>query len=289
VAAILLAAAAPAYAHLPMQTNSTRPPVINVVDTGTKIDANQLSFFVTNVGSFAYDLPNQVSGLEFPKGTGNTCVYAAGLWLGAKVAGQTRVTVAEYSQEFTPGPMIGGTFAPDSPRYHVYKVSREDTTGWADWVANAQPDGAPVDTVGGEVVPHIIGDQTLWCVFNDANPSRHTNRDGSSPPLGVEVQLTAFAFNRQGALGNTAFLSYKIINKGSNTLDSSFVSVWSATRRMRARSQFHRRRAICRRISRHRRSLFGIAPASPRRIRGLDRTGAGPVSRRCRSPTRCFP
>ena len=25
-------------------------------------------------------------------------------------------------------------------------------------------------------------------------------------------------FNRQGALGNTAFLSYKIINKGANTL-----------------------------------------------------------------------
>src|SRR5206468_1080329 len=156
-------------------TQSTRPPVVQVIDTATKIDANQLSMFVTNNGSFAYDLGGQVSGLEFPKGTGKTCVYAAGLWLGAKVAGQTRVTVAEYSQEFTPGPMIGGTYAPDSPAYKVYKVAREDTTGWADWVANAGPLGAPLDTISGTVVPHIIGDQTLWAVFNDADPSRHTN------------------------------------------------------------------------------------------------------------------
>ena len=81
--------------------------MINVVDTGKELDANQLSMFVTNIGSFAYDLQAQNSGLEFPKGTGKTCVYAAGIWMGAKVAGQTRVTVAEYSQEFTPGTMTG--------------------------------------------------------------------------------------------------------------------------------------------------------------------------------------
>ncbi|MEP7027366.1 MAG: hypothetical protein ABI960_02115, partial [Candidatus Eisenbacteria bacterium] len=226
-AALGLALAVPAHAHLPLRAQSTRPPVVQVVDTGAKIDANQISMFVTNIGSFAYDLGAQNSGLEFPKGTGNTCVYAAGLWLGAKVAGQTRVTVAEYSQEFTPGPMIGGSAAPDSPNYRVYKVSREDTTGWAAWVIKAGPQGAPVDTISGIVVPHITGDQTLWAVFNDADPSRHTNDAGNSIPMGVEVQLTAFAFNRQGALGNTVFLSYKIINKGSNTLDSAYVSIWS--------------------------------------------------------------
>jgi len=109
----------------------------------------------------------------------------------------------------------------------VFKVSREDTTGWGDWVSNAAPLGAPIDTASGLVTPHIIGDQTMWAVFNDANPGPHSNDAGSSPPLGVEIQLTAFAFNRQGALGNTAFLSYKIINKGSNTLDQAYVSIWS--------------------------------------------------------------
>jgi len=223
-----LAVAEPAFAHLPLHTQGTRPPIINVIDTGQKVDANSISMFVTNIGSFAYDLGTGNSGLEFPKGTGNTCVFAAGLWLGAKVGNEIRVTVAEYGQEFGPGPMVNGQAVPDpNGIYRMYKVSREDTTGWADWVANAAPSGAPVDTVSGLVVPHIIGDQTLWAVFNDADPSRHTTDAGSSTPLGVEVQLTAFAFNRQGALGNTVFLSYKIINKGTNTLDSAFVSVWS--------------------------------------------------------------
>ncbi len=223
-----LVVAEPAFAHLPLRTQGTRPAVVQVVDTGTKIDANQLSMFVTNVGSFAFDLQAGNSGLEFPKGTGKTCVFAAGLWLGAQVAGQTRVTVAEYSQEFAPGPMVGGTFAADQPSYRVYKVSREDTTGWGEWVNVAGPLGAPLDTISGLVVPHIIGDQTLWAIFNDADASRHSNNAGNSiPPLGVEVSLTAFAFNRQGALGNTAFLSYRLINKGSNTLDSTFVSIWS--------------------------------------------------------------
>jgi hypothetical protein len=147
--------------------------------------------------------------------------------MGAKVGGQTRVTVAEYSQEFVPGPMAGGTFLPDSPRYKVYRVTREDTTGWGDWVANAAPLGAPVVDVGGDLQPGITGDETLWAVFNDADPGVHSNDAGASLPLGVEVQLTAFAFNRTGALGNTVFLKYVIINKGANTLDSTYASIWS--------------------------------------------------------------
>ena len=222
-----LALAAPGLARTPVVAQSTRPPVVNVIDNGTKMDVNQISMFVTNTGSFGYDNGGQVSGLEFPKGTGKTCVYAAGLWMGAKVGGETRVVIGGYAQEFTPGPMIGTNAAPDQPTYKVYKVSREDTTGWADWVANAAPLGALVDTVDGVPVPHIIGDQTLWAVFNDANPGRHVATEGKTAPLGVEVQLTAFGFNRQGALGNTDFLSYKIINKGGNTLDSTFVSIWA--------------------------------------------------------------
>lgn len=219
--------AAPAVAHVRLGGQGTRPPIVNVVDTGTKIEANRLSMFVTNIGSFAFDLESGNSGLEFPKGTGNTAVFAAGLWLGAQIGGVTHVTVAEYSQEFVPGPMSGGTFLPDSPQYRVYRVTREDTTGWADWVANAAPLGAPVEVVDGVTRPAVLGDETLWSVFNDADPGAHSNNAGASPPLGVEVQLTTFAFNRTGALGNTIFLRYLIINKGSNTLDSMYVSIWS--------------------------------------------------------------
>src|SRR6185503_4421120 len=69
----------------------------------------------------------------------------------------------------------------------------------------------------------------MWAVYNDADPSRHTNDAGNSTPLGVEIQQTTFAFNRQGPLGNIVFLRWQIINKGANQLDSAFVSVWSDT------------------------------------------------------------
>src|SRR5205085_3355951 len=58
------------------------------IDATTHIDVNNISMFVTNTGSFAYDKGNQVAGLEFPKNTAKTAVYAAGLWIGAKVGGK---------------------------------------------------------------------------------------------------------------------------------------------------------------------------------------------------------
>jgi len=111
---------------------------------------------------------------------------------------------------------------------------------WAEYRAGAIPYGAPwrmyrlpdestpapddsVDIVG----PDVLGDQMLWCVYNDGDPAGHISDNGSTNPLGVEIQQTTFAFDRQGALGQTLFIKYLLINKGGNTLDSMFISQWS--------------------------------------------------------------
>lgn len=75
--------------------------------------------------------------------------------------------------------------------------------------------------------PDVMGDQMLWSVYNDANPGLHTNRAGQSAPLGVEVQQATFAFNVPGALGNTIYMRFRIINKGGQGLESMNVSLWS--------------------------------------------------------------
>jgi len=111
---------------------------------------------------------------------------------------------------------------------------------WSEYMAGAAPKGAPwkyyrlEDTstpAAGDSVdvpgPDVVGDMMLWAVYNDADPSRHTNDAGSSSPLGIEIQQTTFAFNRQGALGGTVFMSYKLINKGTNTLEDMYISQWS--------------------------------------------------------------
>src|SRR5262245_47166435 len=86
------------------------------------IDINNISMVVTNTGSFAYDRASGNAGLEFPKGSGKTAVFAAGLWIGAQVGGNTRIAVAEYSDEFKAGAMIGASpDNPNNPDYKVYK------------------------------------------------------------------------------------------------------------------------------------------------------------------------
>jgi hypothetical protein len=234
------------------------------IDNLRRIDVNTINMFLTNYGSFAWDLTSGNAGLVWPKGTSKTAVFAAGLWFGAVVNNEVRTVVAEYSQEYGPGPMVGGKFAdPSYKDYRTWKVVRytgdaRDTAhverdanepavedplihhSWSEYMKGAAPYGAPwktyhlpitdtsdpndfVDVPG----PDVLGDMMMWTVYNDADQKRHTNDAGSSKPLGLEIQQTTFAFNRQGALGNIVFLKFKIINKGANDLDSMFVSVWS--------------------------------------------------------------
>ena len=204
--------------------------VPQIIDNGTRIDVNQAEMVVTNHGSFAYDLIEGNSGLFFPRGTTNTVVFASGLWIGAKVGDEeaARVTVGEYSQEYSPGNINPDGSYPDAgdPDMRMYKINWNDpdhelSEDYLNWPSDL---GAPVDQDGN---PQRLGDQTLWSVFHDANPADHSNDAGNSIPLGVEVQQTTFAFDRQGGLGNTIFTKFLIINRSDATLDSAYVSVWS--------------------------------------------------------------
>lgn len=198
-------------------------PAPALIDNTARMDANNLDMFVTNHSSFAYDLITGNAGLFYPKGTGNTVVFAAGLSVGAKVGGTLRIAVGEYMQEFVPGPMSNGTYLPDQFEFRNYKIVRGNTTD-PDYLNWPVQDGAPLDSLG---QPALLGDAMLWSVYNDANPSAHGNDTGSTEPLGLEVQQSTFAFNRAGVLANVIFLRFKLLNKGGNQLDSAYVSLWS--------------------------------------------------------------
>src|SRR5207249_7323056 len=88
------------------------------------LEVNRIRMLVSTGGWFASDPQFGSGGLEFPKGSGKTAVYASGLWLGATVDGATRVTVSEYSDEFGPGAMVNG--GPDDPSLPEYRVHRLD-------------------------------------------------------------------------------------------------------------------------------------------------------------------
>ncbi|MCB0571665.1 MAG: T9SS type A sorting domain-containing protein [Phaeodactylibacter sp.] len=72
----------------------------------------------------------------------------------------------------------------------------------------------------------IIPEQITWHVYNDPD-SPHTETQGL--PLGVEIQLTSWAFNCADSplLNNTIFTSYKLINRAAEQLDSLYFALWT--------------------------------------------------------------
>jgi hypothetical protein len=206
----------------------------NISDNSQLIDVNQIAMFVTNTGSFAFDQQNGASGLEYPKNTAKTAVFAAGLWLGGKIGPQVRIALSEYSDEFRPGPAPGGVPAnPDDPAFHVFKLNRvytdtaERDAALAEYELNAEPWGAPDIDLQLDGSLNVPGDQMMWSVYNDFDSAKHNNDAGHTLPLGVEVQQTTFAFDRLGALGSTVFIKYKIINRGATPITEMYVSQWS--------------------------------------------------------------
>ena len=69
----------------------------------------------------------------------------------------------------------------------------------------------------------FMPDQNLWWVYND---NGNTHNETHALAIGLEVQAHAFAFVTNDQLNSATFYSYKIINRGTYTLDSTFLGQW---------------------------------------------------------------
>ena len=242
---------------------SPRPTAPSVISYERRLDLNRTSLIVTNTGSLGFDFANQDAGMWYPRGSNLTLLFASGLWLGASVNGETRVTVAEYSQEYQPGRIVAG-LPEDSnhPDLQVWKVAAwrgipNDTAhvavapggpsddalahhSWSEYMAGAATRGAPwklhrlpdtstpapddsVDVPG----PDVIGDRMTWCVFNDADPTAHNNDAGGTAPLGAEVEQTVFSFDDPGYMGDAVFIRWRIRNAGNDTWTGLRSGYWA--------------------------------------------------------------
>src|SRR5262249_33251545 len=199
-----------------------RPARLEVRDESAVFDANEIATPVSNLGWFAaYVNGGDLYQLEWPRGSGRHAMFAAGLWVGARVGPDTLVTVAEYTSEWAAGPMTSSGAALDpnetDPAHRVYAIRRCDTAernpDYAQWPSVM---GAPVDAAGR---PLLFGDQTLWSVANDAVATDHSNSVGNTAPLGLELRQTVFGFARGGDLDRALFVKFDLHNRGAKTLD----------------------------------------------------------------------
>jgi hypothetical protein len=216
--AFLLAGAA--WALPPRSTDSPEGEILAkpTAVSHAHFDGNTIDCIMTNDGLIVDDRVTGSSGMEWPKGTGKTIDFASGLWLAGigRDDGKIYTACAEYASELKAGP-VGSTSGDEA--YRIYKINKDGTGDWDDWPVDQ---GAPVDEYGD---PAIIGDQTLWWACNDSNVAQHSNVFGTSP-MGVEVHIKVFGFNRADPMGNIMFIEWKFINKGTQAFDSCFVAQW---------------------------------------------------------------
>src|SRR6478735_2182525 len=97
--------------------------------------------------------------------------------------------------------------------------------------ANMNHQLAPFVNVGGSVdayepllgdYPNIQGDQAIWWVMNDAGNVKVP----LSNKIGLELQVMAFAFQTNDLINNMTFYKQKLINKGLNQLNDTYLGQW---------------------------------------------------------------
>ncbi|HIG75681.1 MAG TPA: T9SS type A sorting domain-containing protein [Bacteroidetes bacterium] len=210
------------------------------------LDINNIFARVFNTGSLFFgNTTTAGDGYLAPQASGNSPIFASGLWVGGKVNGDLRVAGSRYSGfTFWPGP-LGNDGRPVDPNNcepydRIYRVSRIDIANYeaglgasrdlADWPVElgapvVDGDGDPTNyNLDGGDRPDIIGDQGLWWVMNDVGGEHSTQQ---TDPLGIEVRVLAFSFSRADALGSTTFYKYTIINKSGVAIEDTYVSIFS--------------------------------------------------------------
>ena len=193
------------------------------------LNINRIDLAMENDGSVGVDAQT-----FYPKGSNMSFLYQGGIAISGIVNGQLRVSWMAKSSlidEFQPGPWGSD---PNNPETIFYTVTSDDDFGsqaYIDW-ANAVMLGADFYDLNGDGFydpnvdrPVIIGDKTVWCIYNDG--VNMTDRELGTPPLGITVQQYSWGFNSQKAPdGEILFFKYRIINNGAEDADSMYFSVW---------------------------------------------------------------
>ena len=148
------------------------------------------------------------------------------------------VASASLVEDYVPGTVAKGSSDPNAGIYVVKRTDGLGSQAYQDWKKavdlgadfyDANKDGVYdpyVDT------PDLLGDETVWCVYNDGTPAAQ-RRWNTISPIGLEVRQTVFALSSKGQIGNIIFLRYRIKYVGlgkenePNQLDSVYFGAWA--------------------------------------------------------------
>ena len=188
------------------------------------MDANRMHAAMRNNGIWMRNMILSNEGLYWPRGTNLSPMFSAGQWVGARVNETARVAgVVHGSSDFHPGEITQWGIDPPvagnrlDPRYRFYELRSDGRGDWDDWPVEM---GAPLDADGN---PALIGDQLIWCVYNDMGERAQFN----TPKLGVEIRQSVWAFDRADAIGDMMFFKWQMTNKSAYDWDETYFVIWT--------------------------------------------------------------
>src|SRR5258705_4560405 len=211
--------------------------------------------FVHNVGRLQLQITNfgetgnqnnpsrtTVPSAEWPPGSGNDYLYAAGLWVGAlDASGIPHVTTATYEREFSPD-IIPQNVCVNLPIDQVADV-RESYEGIPNGNRGISSSVNPDDDGDGRVDEDFlngidddgdglcdedysaIGQQMFASEYFDDQPTTRQIYP-EHVPLGVKVQQTSYAWATPGQ-NDFVGMDYKIINRSGRALRNVFVAIFA--------------------------------------------------------------
>ncbi len=232
------------------------------------LDINHIKAAHLVHGDMFWDPSASEARCEFPKGSGKNASFVTALWMGGyDGSNNLHVAAQTYRQDgndYWPGPIENVQPVPyDSAASwaKIWKVNRADITGFLavtnhtgsntpagilSWPAKGNPyaygsgplhisrDMAPFVDVNNDGIynalqgdyPEIKGDQMLWWVIND-NGAAHSQTN--SMPLGAEIMVMAYAYNRGSAVDNILFYEYYVTNRSANNYSDFRFGLFSDT------------------------------------------------------------
>jgi hypothetical protein len=261
---IFLVLVAFAFMEIRAEGGDKKSNTLNKV-TGTpvykKFNINRISTWIKNDGESDIN-PDGNSGFEYPRRSGKTAIFQAGLVWAGKVNGQIRAGGSSYRQGTVPGKILNSGVPvnqligedPSLDKVRCFRVRPDYLTGsvqaeiddgegseseiraayerdWMDWPA---ADGAPFTDVDNDGlydptidIPGVPGaDQTIWFVCNDTDPEQALFLAGANP-MGIEEQVTIWGYNSAGPLGSMLFRKFKLINKSDTPITDMYVTMWN--------------------------------------------------------------
>lgn len=220
-------------------------------DHVVKMQTSNVEYYFNNTGQGATDpKAGRNLGFYFPAGSGKSVVYADGfIWSGfiqlndttqdLRAGGATYTTGLQAGIIVENGKLGNGFYqapvadAPAKSDYKVYSIYRDwrnlpDSdplksqykSDYENWPKNQ---GAPMNVDG---TPKFNGDFTSFFVSNDMSTSR-TNQLYGSKPMGLEIQTTIWANDRNLGADQIIYFKKKIINKSGLLIKDFYVSIWS--------------------------------------------------------------